>query len=249
MTDCDRALELISAGLDGALTPEEKDWLEKHLEHCPACRALDADFAALHQLLPTLAPEPPAELKERIMDAVRAEKTVPFPAREQKKPRRWKAWVSVAAVAALVFLGGRAALPALNSGGTPCPRRQTPPPGRSFPRQMPPRRREGRPPGGPCHGGSRLESALGGDPCRTGPFCGAALRGNLFRRGGQSPGGQQNQRQNRQYGADGGARRHRPAEDGYGRRRGGDHHHDDRSRRGPAGRGPGRWRPCCPTWA
>ena len=38
MTDCDRALELISAGLDGALTPEEKDWLEKHLEHCPACR-------------------------------------------------------------------------------------------------------------------------------------------------------------------------------------------------------------------
>ena len=121
MTDCDRALELISAGLDGALTPEEKDWLEKHLEHCPACRALDADLASLHQLLPTLAPEPPAELKERIMDAVRAAKTVPFPAREQKKPRRWKAWVSVAAVAALVFLGGRAALPALNSGGTSMP--------------------------------------------------------------------------------------------------------------------------------
>ena len=121
MTDCDRALELISAGLDGALTPEEKDWLEKHLEHCPACRALDADLASLHQLLPTLAPEPPAELKERIMDAVRAEKTVPFPAREQKKPRRWKAWVSVAAVAALVFLGGRAALPALNSGGASLP--------------------------------------------------------------------------------------------------------------------------------
>ena len=79
MTDCDRALELISAGLDGVLTPEEKDWLEKHLEHCPACRALDADLASLHQLLPTLAPEPPAELKERVMDAVRAEKTVPFP--------------------------------------------------------------------------------------------------------------------------------------------------------------------------
>lgn len=111
MTDCDRALELISAGLDGALTPEEKDWLEKHLEHCPACRALDADLASLHQLLPTLAPEPPAELKERIMDAVRAEKTVPFPAPGQKKPRRWKAWVSVAAVAALVFLGGRPPCP------------------------------------------------------------------------------------------------------------------------------------------
>ena len=133
MTDCDRALELISAGLDGVLTPEEKDWLEKHLEHCPACRALDADLASLHQLLPTLAPEPPAELKERIMDAVRAEKTVPFPAREQKKPRRWKAWVSVAAVAALVFLGGRAALPALNSGGTSMPATADAPAGTELP--------------------------------------------------------------------------------------------------------------------
>ena len=133
MTDCDRALELISAGLDGVLTPEEKDWLEKHLEHCPACRALDADLASLHQLLPTLAPEPPAELKERIMDAVRAAKTVPFPAREQKKPRRWKAWVSVAAVAALVFLGGRAALPALNSGGTSMPATADAPAGTELP--------------------------------------------------------------------------------------------------------------------
>ena len=133
MTDCDRALELISAGLDGALTPEEKDWLEKHLEHCPACRALDADLASLHQLLPTLAPEPPAELKERIMDAVRAEKTVPFPAQGQKKPRRWKAWVSVAAVAALVFLGGRAALPALNSGGASLPAAAGAPAGTELP--------------------------------------------------------------------------------------------------------------------
>lgn len=133
MTDCDRALELISAGLDGALTPEEKDWLEKHLEHCPACRALDADLASLHQLLPTLALEPPAELKERIMDAVRAEKTVPFPAPGQKKPRRWKAWVSVAAVAALVFLGGRAALPALNSGGASLPAAAGAPAGTELP--------------------------------------------------------------------------------------------------------------------
>ena len=133
MTDCDRALELISAGLDGVLTPEEKDWLEKHLEHCPACRALEAEFSTLHQLLPTLAPEPPAELKERIMDVVRAEKTVPFPAREQKKPRRWKAWVSVAAVAALVFLGGRAALPALNSGGASLPAAAGAPAGTELP--------------------------------------------------------------------------------------------------------------------
>ena len=31
MTDCDRALELISAGLDGALTPEEKEIGRAHV--------------------------------------------------------------------------------------------------------------------------------------------------------------------------------------------------------------------------
>lgn len=134
MADCDRALELISAKIDGELTGEEAAWLENHLEHCPDCRALAADFAALHQLLPALAPEPPAELKGRIMDAVRAEKTVPFPDPARKKPRRrWKAWASVAAVAALVFLGGRAALPALSSGGASIPATAGAPAGAELP--------------------------------------------------------------------------------------------------------------------
>ena len=64
---------------------------------------------------------------------MRAEKTVPFPAPGQKKPRRWKAWVSVAAVAALVFLGGRAALPALNSGGASLPAAAGAPAGTELP--------------------------------------------------------------------------------------------------------------------
>ena len=116
MTDCERALELISAELDGELTDGESAWLEAHLADCPDCRALADDFAAMHRLLPALAPEPPAELKDRVLEAVRAEKTVPFPARK-RPPGRWKAWVSVAAAAALVFLGGRAVLPSLGMGG------------------------------------------------------------------------------------------------------------------------------------
>ena len=125
MTDCDRALELISAGLDGALTPEEKDWLEKHLEHCPACRALAAEFSALHQLLPTLAPEPPAELKGRVMDAVRAEKTVPFHDQTRKKPWRrpihWQQWAAVAAVVLLAVGGVRGVYAASTTFGGPAP--------------------------------------------------------------------------------------------------------------------------------
>ena len=50
MCDCDRALELISLDLDGALTPQERQELEAHLPglHCgscgaPSCRAFAED--------------------------------------------------------------------------------------------------------------------------------------------------------------------------------------------------------------
>ena len=60
MLTCEQALELISAQLDGALTAEEAGALDEHLAQCPACRALRADLSTLHQLLPTLAEEPPS---------------------------------------------------------------------------------------------------------------------------------------------------------------------------------------------
>ena len=34
MYTCDQALELLSARLDGALTPEEEAGLEEHLDQC-----------------------------------------------------------------------------------------------------------------------------------------------------------------------------------------------------------------------
>ena len=44
MPDCDKALELISAHIDGALTDAEEARLTQHLNTCPACRALLADL-------------------------------------------------------------------------------------------------------------------------------------------------------------------------------------------------------------
>lgn len=106
MLTCEQALELISAQLDGALTAEEAGALDEHLAQCPACRALRADLSTLHQLLPTLAEEPPAGLKDDIMKAVHASKCTPFHTR--KRQWRWRSWASLAAVLVLVLVGGQA---------------------------------------------------------------------------------------------------------------------------------------------
>ena len=104
MTDCERALELISQQLDGPLAAEDAAWLAAHLDACPDCRALQADLAALHQQLPLLAAQPPAELKGSVMDAVHACKVTLF--QGKKRQWRWKSLASLAAVLALVFVGG-----------------------------------------------------------------------------------------------------------------------------------------------
>ena len=104
MLTCEQALELISAQLDGALTAEEAGALNEHLAQCPACRALRADLSTLHQLLPTLAEEPPAGLKDNIMKAVHASKCTPFHTR--KRQWRWRSWASLAAVLVLVLVVG-----------------------------------------------------------------------------------------------------------------------------------------------
>ena len=51
MITCDQALELISASLDLPLTTEEQQMLDQHLDGCPECRALLADFQKIHQEL------------------------------------------------------------------------------------------------------------------------------------------------------------------------------------------------------
>lgn len=107
MPHCDEYLELISAAVDGALSPAEQKKLESHLASCPECRALYEELTALHAALSDLPPvEVPAGLTERIMDAVAAEQVLPFAPAGKKKPpvRRWR-WLTSAAVLALVLAG------------------------------------------------------------------------------------------------------------------------------------------------
>lgn len=106
MAYCNEYTELISAALDGALSPDQRKELEAHLASCPECAALFKELSALHAALEDLPPvEPPAELKARIMEAVAAEKVVPFPSRKNDRPsHRWR-WLTSAAVLAIVLLG------------------------------------------------------------------------------------------------------------------------------------------------
>lgn len=107
MYTCDQALELLSARLDGALTPQESAGLEEHLARCPDCRALAADLEVLHAAIPGLYQEPPPELKERVMAQIRAE-SGPISLEEVRKKhsgrKRWRAWGAMAAVMAVVFM-------------------------------------------------------------------------------------------------------------------------------------------------
>lgn len=110
MPNCDEYELLLSTQLDGALSSEETARLEAHLANCPRCRALEAELTGLEELWADLPPvQPPADLNERIMASVRAEKVIPLvPTEHRKRPERWKRWAATAAVFALIFAGAGA---------------------------------------------------------------------------------------------------------------------------------------------
>lgn len=111
MAHCDEYLELISAAVDGALSPNQQEKLNAHLASCAECQRLFDDLLSLHAAIADLPPaEIPAGLKDRIMDAVAAEaenaKVLPFAPKEKKRsPIRWQRWLASAAVLALVVMG------------------------------------------------------------------------------------------------------------------------------------------------
>lgn len=122
MIHCDQALELISARLDGALTPQEDAALEAHLAQCPQCRALLADLSALRAACAGLEPPVPADLTARIMAQLAkeaaGEPSPSAPATQQppqnksllcflsfSKERKWRSWAATAAVFALILAG------------------------------------------------------------------------------------------------------------------------------------------------
>ncbi len=107
MAHCDEYIELISAAIDGALSPAETERLNAHLALCPECKALFEELTAIHTALGDLPPvETPADLTHRIMAAVAAEQVIPFaPMGKKNTPRRWRQWAASAAVLAVVLMG------------------------------------------------------------------------------------------------------------------------------------------------
>lgn len=117
LANCEQYWELISASLDGALTPEEQRRLEAHLAGCPACRSLREELSGLEAELTEL--ESPSEgFADAVMAAAAAtEQDIPFTnlpqdrnaGREaQKRVRAWwkpiRNWCAIAACC-LVALG------------------------------------------------------------------------------------------------------------------------------------------------
>ena len=109
---CEQIAQLLSARLDEALTEQETMHLNEHLERCPACRALEAQLAALHASLDDMEElTPPEGFAEAVMKQIRAN--------EAKKPKviplfrrpQIRALAGLAACAVLcvgLYQGGRA---------------------------------------------------------------------------------------------------------------------------------------------
>jgi predicted anti-sigma-YlaC factor YlaD len=92
---CPEVRELLSAWLDGELTPEDLALVTRHLDSCAGCRRELAQLEALEEALEVLPVPAPAGLPEKV--------------RARVSPRRRRAWQSLALVASLVvgvFLGG-----------------------------------------------------------------------------------------------------------------------------------------------
>jgi len=117
LANCEQYWELISASLDGALTPEEQRRLEAHLAGCPECRSLWEELSGLEAELRELE-SPSQGFADAVMAAAAAtEQDIPFTnlpqdrnaGREaQKRVRAWwkpiRNWCAIAACC-LVVLG------------------------------------------------------------------------------------------------------------------------------------------------
>lgn len=97
--NCEQALIALSAELDGELSPEARAALDDHLAHCPACRALREDLAALHAAWDGMDVEAPDALMENVLGHLPPQEPV------KKAPViriHWRRWAGVAAGLVLV---------------------------------------------------------------------------------------------------------------------------------------------------
>ena len=94
---CEQALELISGHIDRENTPEEEALLQAHLLECQSCREVLQVFLDLENGLNQLE-EPPADLRETVMAAIRAE----VPIQRKKTAKRWGGIAVAAALIAVI---------------------------------------------------------------------------------------------------------------------------------------------------
>lgn len=84
MTGCEKYLDMISLYIDGELDSDETAELLAHVASCPHCAALLKIYEEAFDGGDSEITEPPAELVENVMDAV---KSMPAPRAEDSTPR------------------------------------------------------------------------------------------------------------------------------------------------------------------
>lgn len=98
---CERYYELLSARLDGELTPNEAHELEDHVAQCPGCAALAEQLEGLHEGFSALEEIPaPDGFTHRVMEQIGKEEKKVLPLIRRPQIR---ALVGVAACLAICF--------------------------------------------------------------------------------------------------------------------------------------------------
>ena len=120
MRDCHEYIDLLTAQLDGEITEAEERELFEHLLACPECRMLQQDLLELSDTMSEMQLMPPADLTERIMTAVAAEKkanVIPF----YKRRHFLSSAITAAAMFAILAVTGSNLNHLLNNSAAPVP--------------------------------------------------------------------------------------------------------------------------------
>lgn len=100
MTDCLNFEQQISAMIDGELPEAERQALEAHLETCPDCMEVYRMFSGASAAMHDISFEPPADLKERVLQQIEDEKVTSI--EDGRKRLNWKRYAAMAAAFVVV---------------------------------------------------------------------------------------------------------------------------------------------------
>lgn len=120
MKDCAVYWDLMSAGLDGALTPEERTRLDAHLARCPECREMLAQLEQMGTDLGGIEQPGPGFAGAVMAEVARTEQEIPFTnlpqnreagKRAKERVGQWwkpiRTWGAIAACCLLILGLGR----------------------------------------------------------------------------------------------------------------------------------------------